>query len=301
MNKAVLVCGMGRSGTNLLRRIVGSHSDIAMPPVEFQFFQSLDSGKTVQQILSAENFQQRYQLDVSDLYHDAPETVYKELLARYAKSINKPVAGEKTPRNEFYYERILKSLDGFDIRFIQIVRNPFDMLASYKHAPFRKKALVQAETVELVEDWLRSLSIGLARSFSNPEKYRVIKYEKLTSDPAKETQKLCEFLDVDFQPDRMLNLVDFSEHKDNTSFSDQDTKNDTQNTGLVKRAKSRKDHLTPEEIQMVVFLCSELAQSFGYFDEAFSQEFAHKRSMYQEESRMRRKLKGLAKRMLGMH
>lgn len=304
MNKAVLVGGLPRSGTNLVRRIVGSHSDIAMPPVEFMFFQKLATGRTVQDILSADEFRKRYEVDVSDLYGETPEAVYRELLTRYARHIGKPVAGEKSPRNELNYDRILKSLSGFDTRFIQIVRNPLDVIASFKYAPFRKNVLPdETEIAALVSDWVRSLSVGLARAFTAPASYRVIKYETLTADPEQETRKLCEFLGVDFQGERMLNLADFSEHKDNTSFAGDDSNAQTgDSAGRVRNRQSRKSHLSPAELDIVTGLCGELALAFGYDDEEFSRPDSpvNLPGPPKKQPGVRRKLKGAVRRVLGM-
>lgn len=40
----VLIAGMPRSGTNLVRRIVGSHSEIAIPSAEFVFLEKYSWG-----------------------------------------------------------------------------------------------------------------------------------------------------------------------------------------------------------------------------------------------------------------
>lgn len=303
MKKIVLVGGMPRSGTNLARRILGSHTDIAMPSVELMFFRKLEAGQSVKEILSADKFQRRYQLDVSDLYQESPEVVYRELLTRYAGSIGKPVAGEKSPRSEFDYARIRESLEDFDLRFVQIVRNPLDVAASYKHAPFRQniseKEEFQPELIKLAEDWKRSLSIGLARSFSNPGNYHLLKYEDLTDDPENEIQALCDFIGVDNQADRMMNLQDFSEHKDNTSFSEKDVTSPSHDHGRVRAVKSRKAHLSAEELSIVVSLCAELAQSFGYDDAEFNSAAKH-RAINPGKPTMMGVFRGQVKRTLGI-
>ena len=275
MEKVVIIGGMPRSGTNLLRRVVGSHSDIAMPPVEFMFFQKISKGKSVEDILSAAEFQGRYGFEVNDLYGASPESAYRDLLFRYAKGINKTIAGEKSPRNEFHFAKIKESVANTDLKFLQIIRNPLDVVASYKKAPFRSNQPTDQQITEeirlLAEDWNRSVSIGLARAHSDPDSYMVVKYECLTASPEPELENICRFLGVDCQSERMLGMDDFSEHNDNTSFSDPETNKCTKEAGRVRMVKSRKGHLSQSEMGIVTSICAEVALAFGYEDKEFQE------------------------------
>lgn len=276
MNRVVLIGGLGRSGTNLARRIVGSHSRIAMSPVEFKYYEHLQGGKSVRQILTREKFVSRFPLDVSDLYSAPPDQVFRDLLSRYAESVGKPIAGEKSPGNELFYPVIMNSLKDFDVRFIHLFRNPFDVTASFKHAPFRKQENHDRplqDIAKYAEGWKRSLSLGLARALFQPQAYCLVKYEDLTNDSVNTTARLCEFLDVDFERDRMLSLSDFSKHRDNTSFSDPGIAKSPgvdDNTGRVHALESRKGYLTEKEIQLVGSICGEMAKAIGYEDEDFN-------------------------------
>jgi hypothetical protein len=276
MNRVVLIGGLGRSGTNLARRIVGSHSKIGMLPVELKYFENLQSGNSVRQILTKEKFIRRFPLDVSNLYAAPPDQVFRDLLSRYAESIGKPIAGEKSPGNEFYFPVIVNALKGFDVSFIHLVRNPFDTIASFKHAHFRTQENHDSPLHGIAaraEKWKRSLSLGLARALFQPQAYCLVKFEDLTNDAVNTTARLCEFLDVEFERDRMLSLSDFSKHRDNTSFPDSDSArspDDIDNTGRVRALESRKGYLTEQEIQLVGSICGEMAQAIGYEDEDFN-------------------------------
>ena len=244
-----------------------------MPPVEFHFFAKSEQGKDVKEILTEDKFVRRFGLEVQDLYGTSPDQAYRDLLSRYAGSVGKPIAGEKSPRNEFYYEAIRRCLGDLDVRFIQLVRNPFDVMASFKHAPFRRQKHIdcpEAELIKICEDWNRSVSLGAARAFFQPREYCLVKFEVLTTDPVKVSAELCSFLGVDFEKERMLNLSDFSEHRDNTSFSGSDVVDSGSNDGRVRSLHSRKGHLTAEEVKTVGSMCGELARAIGYRDEDFS-------------------------------
>jgi hypothetical protein len=264
----IVIGGMARSGTNLTRRIIGSHSQVAIPPAEFQFFKRYHQGKSVQQILSNKRLAQ-WELELSDLYALEPRQVYIKTLQRYADQLGKKIPGEKSPYNEFYLDTIESWLEGFELKFILMVRNPFDVLASYKHKPFgvgidpNDDAWIPA----FVENWRRSVSIGLAKTHTHPKQYFVLNYEDLTRDTVTKTEELCHFLGIDFEKERMLSLSDFTHNKDNTSFSSDDQ---SQAQGKIYQPPSRKKYLTKKEIEAVRSTCGELAWALGYLDEDFT-------------------------------
>ncbi len=265
MRKIVLVSGLGRSGTNLTRRIIGSHSKIAIPPAEFKFFSEHARGKSVRDILSNERLEQ-WNVDFSDLYSCEPRDVYVKSLTRYAESIGKEILGEKTPLNEFYYDTIQDWLQDFEIKFVHMVRNPFDVVASQKHMFGKTNRKIDVSVY--CRNWQRSVSMGLARANNNPKGYYLLRFEDLTADAVTVTRDLCDFLEVDFEQDRMLTLSDFSGHRDNTSFVDVNSKADKKYTA-IRQPQSRKHFLTDPEKRAVGSICGELALALGYQDDDF--------------------------------
>ena len=266
LDRVVIMGGMPRSGTNLARRLVGSHSMIAMPPVEFNFLNRLSAGSSVEQILNDPKLIQRYEPELADLTRLEPCRVYRALLARYAAHVGKPIAGEKSPRNEFHWRTIQEYMPGSDCRFIQMVRNPFDVIASYKNAPFRgANPNNDVDTIaSIAEEWTRSASLGAARNFSEPETYKMIRFEDLTADTASVIGDVCDFLGVEFEESRMLELSDYEGHGDNTSFKDP---NKSSKSGpKIKQLESRKEFLSEEDIETVASICGEMALALGYED-----------------------------------
>ena len=287
MKKFIVIGGMPRSGTNLARKLIGSHSMIAIPPAEFQFFKNHNLGKSVQQILSNKRLAD-WQVDFSDLYETAPQNVYIDVLQRYAKNIGKSIPGEKSPHNEFYLETIEEWLQDFDLKFVHMLRNPIDVIASYKHKPFG--STIEDDKIDWVNNiahhWLRSASIGLARAHSHPNQYMVIKFENLTSTPADVTRGLCEFIGVEFEEERMLNLSDYAGHKDNTSFTGDMAQ--SEENKQVYRPASRKQHLTNNELELIGKICGEMAWALGYIDENFHPDPPTKRATRAPRGIMRR-------------
>jgi hypothetical protein len=266
VQKFVIIGGMERSGTNLLRRIIGSHSKIAIPPSEFKFFGQYKLGKTVEQIFANEKLRQ-WDMDFRPFYPLTHPEAYRRTLACYAEVRGKDIPGEKTPLNEFHYDLIEEWLKDYDVRFLQLVRNPLDVIASHKHAPFRgDKRGKELDVTSQCGRWRRSVSIGLARAYVRPDKYCIVRYEDLTADPIEVTRTLCDFLGVDFEEARMLTMSDYAGRVDNTSFAQTDDDRHAE-YATIRRLGTRKHHLTDKEQAVIARLAGELARALGYEDD----------------------------------
>jgi len=267
MNKFVVIGGAPRSGTNLVRRIVGSHSEIAIPPGEFQLFSQISHGKTVANVLQNPRLE-KWDIDLSSFSSETAEVAYVGLLESYANKIGKSIPGEKTPFNEFYYAELLQALQQHDHRFVHMIRNPFDVMASYKHMKAMKGKSALNDIRDHLRNWVDSVTLGVHRSRENPAQYKCVRYEDLLNNPATVTQDLCDFFGVDYEAERMLNMVDFAKHGDNTSFPTK-TADGESSAPLIKPHTSRKSHLTASEIRLVATVCGPKAIEAGYKDADF--------------------------------
>jgi hypothetical protein len=292
MSKFVILGGVPRSGTNLARRIIGSHSKIAIPNGEFQFFNQLAIGKSVSEILDNERVK-KWEVDLAPYRDSTPQEAFVGVLEDYTKKVGKEISGEKTPLNEFFFDELLKYFAEHELRFIHLVRNPFDVLASYKHM----KVLKRDQNYDLNEisfhmrNWQRSMILGLARANTHPDQYLVLRYEALATEPVALTKKICEFIGVDFEEERMLQLSDYSGHRDNTSFATaQGSEHETYQA--IKAPVSRKGHLNETEIRRICETCGEAARAFGYDDPDF-EVFPPERG--NSGGSVYKKLKGLAR------
>lgn len=214
-----------------------------------------------------------WNIDFCDLYFREHRDVFIAALVRCAESLGKVIPGEKTPFNEFYYDIVREWLNDFELKFVHILRNPFDATASYKHfgqATFRRgKSNGRTSDISAYcRNWVRSAYIGLTRARYDSERYYLLKYEDLAADPINTTRDLCEFLGVDFEEERMLSLSDFSGHRDNTSFS-QDRGRKHAEYSVIRKPKNRKNYLTDSELRVVSAICGELAEALEYVDDDF--------------------------------
>ena len=268
MKQFVIIGGNPRSGTNLARRIVGSHSDIALPPGEFQFFNQLAQGASLEKVLANPRLE-KWGIDLSAYEGEQPEHVYADALQRYATYVGKKIPGEKTPSNEFHFAEIAASTADYDLRFIHMVRNPFDVMASYKHMKAMKGLSELNSIGDQMRHWKDSVDIAIERSAKDPERYTFVRYEDLAGQPIPTTEKLCEFIGVPFEQERMLGLADFADHKDNTSFPGQE-KTGHSDYSAIKPPESRKHHLSAAEVGRVARFCGATAVRAGYEDDDFT-------------------------------
>jgi hypothetical protein len=268
VEKLIIIGGMARSGTNLVRRIIGSHSTIAIPPAEFDFLGRVARGVPLETIFSNPRLQS-WGIVLDDLVAMPPPQAYLEALRRYARFNEKLHFGEKTPLNELHTNLVDQWFSNIEVKLVQMVRNPLDAAASRKKQRMNRGSseVLSVNLDDLASYWQRSVTIGLARQFRNPERHKVVRYEDLTQKPAETTQSICDFLGVEFEEQRMLSLEDYAKNKDNSSFSPEGVEGES--SGRVYRPTSRREHLRPYELRRLGELCGELAWALGYEDELF--------------------------------
>lgn len=260
----VIIGGMPRSGTTLMRGLLNVHPDVALLPVEFKFVETVAWGDSVADLLASEKL--RHAVEVpAGLSKASPGVVYREILLRQAERLNRPIAGEKSPLNEFWYDQILSWLPGDQVRFVHMVRNPFEVLGSFKHAQFRLRRggpLGHSLRNVLTTNWVRSVSLGLARQLRDPVGYRLVRYEDLVSHPEAQVADLCRFLGLEGDPRTLLEST--TEQLDtNTSFP-ADAQAAPRAAGALYRPEPRAHQLSASETRAAADVVGELATALGY-------------------------------------
>ena len=270
----VLVGGMPRSGTTLIETVIGSHSRIAIPPGDFPFAERATTGLSVQKIFSIFKKKQTWDLwrvqdfsSVLDLNHGA---AFRATLIQYAEGVGKDIPGAKAPFSEFYIDTYQDWLAGDELKFVYVLRNPFDVMASLKHSHIHTSWRGYRDLIDVqARNWLRSTSAILARAYTERQKFLVVRYEDFVRDPVSVGATLCEFVGVDFEKDAMLNREEYAYHDTNTSFPDRFAEREDKKTYIYK-SNSRKACLTRAEIELVARTCGETALALGYRDADFS-------------------------------
>jgi LPS sulfotransferase NodH len=209
--EGLIVLGLHRSGTTLLRRLLDAHPTIACPS-ETYVFSGL--GRMMREV----RFVDATLGVVSGLaYAGIPteETIARlrelafDLHRRVAKQQNKAVWASKSTSDTFYVDEI-EALCGDASRFLVITRHGGDVVCSVQELTAKQEAYLPE-----VWEYVRSCPYPLeafaqmwcdvtarldAFAAAHPDNCLAIRYEDLAADPKTVMAKVFGFVGVDFDP-----------------------------------------------------------------------------------------------------
>jgi hypothetical protein len=266
----VLIGGMPRSGTTLVETVIGSHSRIAMPPGDFPFAAQANAGWRVKRILSVLSEKPTWEhwkvRDFSTIFDFDYGAAFRQALLLYAQGVGKELPGAKAPYSEFYLDLYEEWLTDHELRFITVIRNPIDVIASLKHSQIHSHLHGFRNLVEVQSrNWVRSVSLVLGKEHDKRTQFCAVRYEDFVSDPESTVSDLCRFIGVDPEIEPMLNRSDFAYYDTNTSFPQSYADRSDTHT-YVYQPESRKQSLSRNDISVIGRICGETARSLGYKD-----------------------------------
>lgn len=189
LRRPVFVLSPVRSGSTLVRYILGAHSQIHAPHelhlrrVAVQFNTKL-----------ARNAMDVLGLNQADLEH----LLWDRVLHRELVLSGRQVVVDKTPSNVFIHRRLATAWP--DARFIFLMRHPASIASSWAEASVGRRT-----EEESVLDALRYME-ALQRARTELPGLTV-RYEDLTASPEAEARRMCDFLELPYEPG-MLNYGD---------------------------------------------------------------------------------------------
>ena len=274
----IIVSGLPRNGTTLVGRLLGSHSEIALPPGELGFFNVLwqptdPPDRTMQGRAEFDRRLQRllariapWGLPEDEVLEAAREVAptYRDLfvflLDLYRRRVGKPRAGEKTVN----YQQWLHVLDAWfeDYRFVHVVRDPVDAFASVK---WFRRGTPRPNKVDLIpwmHEWNESAALALHRSHARPDRYCLVRYEDVVARPVEVLRRVCEVVGVAPEPERMLEMT--AGEATESSFVDESGRVDYE--GRIRRSDEvdRSQRIEPRELEAIRSVCAPLAHLLGY-------------------------------------
>ena len=235
MNPYVFIVGCPRSGTTLLKRIVGAHPDIAISRETHWITKLLggDDGASttapvtralLERLLADKRFR-RLRLDAAALerliagdrpisYAELVTAVYDQLGAREGK----PFVGDKTPR----YVRYVPVLHELfpHARFVHLIRDGRDVCLSVldwerRHEAFARMPTWERDRVSTTALWWeRRVRAGREGGLPLADGlYHELRYEALVADPEGSCRALCDFLALPYS-ERMISFHEGHEKHD---------------------------------------------------------------------------------------
>jgi Sulfotransferase family len=206
----LFVVGCGRSGTTMLRLMLDSHPDLAIPgeghfiPYNYKIRnrfmtpEGLDAERLARRITATTHWQRWGVPEANALERvralQRPDfaDVIEALYMSYADTGNKVRWGDKTP----IYVRQIPLLARLwpDARFVHVIRDGHDVALSYLSVPWGPTTIWEA-----ARKWTKDVSAGRRAGHDLAAgKYLEVRYEDLVSDPGAELRKICALADLPF-------------------------------------------------------------------------------------------------------
>jgi len=189
----VVVGGAARSGTTLLRTVLGRHPCIISGPEATVFLRRITAPRHLGPRLGLDpahverwQFQSRSQVEFIERFHHA-----------MVRNPHRLVWVEKTPANVFRFGFVRRAFP--EARLVHIVRDGRDVVCSLRHQPWAKirRAIPRdsAEAARLCATmWAASVRAGL-RHRGDP-RYHELRYEELVTRPEQTLRALLGFLEI---------------------------------------------------------------------------------------------------------
>jgi hypothetical protein len=210
------IIGAQRSGTTLLRLIINSHSQVAIPEegtflmpllreLRGSYHESIGKKQLKNYIKYIQNNHQfmAWKFDGFETFSDllkkevSLKNLIESLYIDYAASHGKVQWGDKTPS---FFRKVVELSEMFpNAKFINVVRDGRDVYLSMRRREWGRKnasvaALEWAYKVRTVERSFKQLPF---------ERFHVLRFEDLIRDPEGRVKEVCQFLGINFEV-RML-------------------------------------------------------------------------------------------------
>ena len=321
IDNPVFICGHPKAGTSLVTALLDGHPNILAYPEETLFFRrflpAIQGKDFVERIDLAkkllihifewnqenppehqQNFADRdyshisfpevcqHMVDALPDQNPKPADFLNAAILAFGRTTNlltknKRYWVEKTPYNELFTENIFKWWPR--AKCIHIIRDPRDNFVSYerKHPEWTAKVFIT--------NWNRSTRAGLdnLEKFGK-EKYLIIRFEDLLTDPEEITREVANFLDIVWDNALLEPTRAGDDWQGNSMFAE---KYRSISTAPIGRWK---DLIDPFELEIIQIIGEEIIALYDYdIAEVDRKSMNLKQNLYLLGERFKKKLKQL--------
>ena len=268
MTPPIVILGVSRSGTTLLKEMLDRHSQLAIPS-ESYFVPQLwhRHGAEAERDAFVEDLRRlarvaewgvdpeevRRRLPERAPFHEAVQAIYRV----YAEARGKTRFGDKTPAYMQALDALERAFPG--AWYVHIVRDGRDACLSFL-AMRRRPRFNWARprgVAGFAAQWRREVErgrrFGATTAFG---RYVELRYEDLVAEPARRLREICEFLGLEFEP-RMLEYhrdIEESRLLDHPLLAEP-----------PKEARSRwRRQMSPEDVRRFEAIAGDLLERLGY-------------------------------------
>jgi hypothetical protein len=210
---APFVVGVGRSGTTLLRMMLDSHPQLAIPP-ETHFVPRLIGAAEAWRVtperlldvvvndphrrwgdfgISEQEFLERLR-EIPRVNQADPVRAFYRL---YAEKAGKRRWGDKTPGYLTRMRRIKRTLP--EARFVHVIRDGRDVALSWNRRLAQREGKEPVPIERLAQRWRRQIS-GAREDASAIGDYLEIHYEHLVLETESTLRRVAEFIELEWDP-----------------------------------------------------------------------------------------------------
>ncbi len=207
------IVGVGRSGTTLLRLMLDSHPELAIPP-ETHFVPGLVEAASARRATPEAVLEAIVSHDQSGWEESgvAREAMLERLGALrpldaagalrafygiYAERHGKPRYGDKTPRYVTKIGVIAPALG--EARFVHMIRDGRDVALSTNKRLVELRNSKPVPIEKMAKRW-RDRILAARQVELEPGRYLEVRYEDLVLDTEPTLRRVCEFIELDFDP-----------------------------------------------------------------------------------------------------
>jgi protein-tyrosine sulfotransferase len=207
----VVIGGCPRSGTTLVRSLIGMHPKIASPQAECHFLYYLKYPSVLKFTF---DFSSKEIEDIKKEFSKGDYIQYLEyLLGFYMRKEGKDLVAFKAPVYVAFLNTLFHRFP--NMRFIHCIRDGRDVACSLRTFP--KRMIVNKKIVPVkiknpfawcVRSWVAHVNSG--RKYKGSERYIEVKYEDIVREPITGMKRVFDFLDLKMPDgDKLLSYYKF--------------------------------------------------------------------------------------------
>jgi hypothetical protein len=298
--RACFIAGQAKSGTTLLAALLDNHRELLVLPQETAYFPTVlrkygNTGRRAQfDYLTRESFsrvlfggepkwreheytdfpQQKFREKFEQVAFD-PANAQRDLLAlmaeAYAQTIGVPLDRikrwiEKTPANRNHADEILSRFP--NAKLLVTLRDPRAILAT-QIALEKTRQTKRFSVYYVIAHW-RAAAILARRVRAGDGRGLFVQFEQLVSEPATVMKKVCDYLEINFDPEVVLKPTKIGEPWGGNSAAQIGF------SQVSAEPASRWQHeLSEDEIGWVEWHCRDLMPEFGYEPQLGARSLRH--------------------------
>jgi hypothetical protein len=262
---AVVVLGVSRSGTTLLKAMLDAHSQLAIPSESYFLPQLWDRhGAQPERDAFVEDLGRlervrEWGVDPEDVRALLPERptfaeAIQSIYRLYAEARGKPRFGEKTPLYMQHLDVLERAFP--DARYVHIVRDGRD--AALSMLAMTRKPRFNLSRPRGVGDfacaWRRE--VRDAQRFGRTHPYLELRYEDLVEQPESHLREVCAFLGLEYEP----GMLEYHRREDPSLYADHPRLAQPP----VRDARSWRKEMRPADAELFEAIAGDLLAELGY-------------------------------------